>query len=236
MSDDNLLKTVKKFDGSNFQAWKFRLNTILVAHAMQDVVNGTRAMPADAGSDAGKKWVKDNAKAMCFMSSSVKDSQLECLLNCTTAKEMWDKLCRIHEQKSEANKLLLLQKFHGYRMDLNESVVQHVSCIQNMATQLTDVGEAVSDAAIIAKVLGSLPSRYNALQTAWDSVPVENQSLENLLERLIKEEKKLEGDEDVTSALAAVSLGGKAKKNIAASAGKNSAKSRDSDKTDVECF
>lgn len=67
-----------------------------------------------------------------------------------------------------------------------------------MATQIKDVREDISDIAIMAKVLRSLPSRYNALQTAWDSVPEENQSLDNLLERLLKEEERLEGDEDTT--------------------------------------
>jgi len=43
-----------------------------------------------------------------------------------------------------------------------------------MATQLKDVGEKISDTAIMAKILGSLPSRYNALQTAWDSVAENN--------------------------------------------------------------
>lgn len=173
---------------------------------------------------------------MCFVSSSIEDSQLECLLNCKTVKEMWDKLGRIHEQKSQSNKMMILQKFHGYRMDSNESVVQHVSRVQNLAAQLKDLGENVSEVAIMAKVLDSLPSRYNALQTAWDSVPVENQSLENLLERLIEEEKRFEGDGDITSALADVSLGGKKKKIVAGSAGKTSGKGWDSDKADVECF
>lgn len=57
MSDDNLLKTIKKFDDSNFQAWKFRMNTILVVHAIEDMVSGEREMPADAESVLGKKWV-----------------------------------------------------------------------------------------------------------------------------------------------------------------------------------
>lgn len=69
--------------------------------------------------------------------------------------------------------------------------------------QLKDLGEIVSDVAIMAKILESLPRQYNALQTAWDSVPVESQSLENLLERLIKKEKRLGRDDDVNSALTA---------------------------------
>lgn len=72
---------------------------------------------------------------------------------------------------------MLLQRFHeSVRMNPNESVVQHVSRIQNMATQLKDVGENISD--VMAKILGSLPSKYNALQTAWNSVAENSQTLE----------------------------------------------------------
>lgn len=180
--------------------------------------------------------MRDNAKAMCFISSSIEDSQLECLLNCTTAKQMWDKLSRIHEQKLESNKLLLLQKFHGYKMDSGETVVQHASRVQNMAAQLRNVGETVSDLAIMAKILKSLSSRYNALQTAWDSVPAESQSLENLLERLIKEERRLGENDDVTNALAAVSLGGKSKKNMAASGNARGTETSKWDISKMECF
>ena len=97
---------------------------------------------------------------------------------------MWDKFVSIHEQKSASNKLLLLQKFHSHRMEPDESVVQHVAPVQNMVAQL-DVGEVVSTTAVMAKVLGSLPSKYNTLQKAWDSVLEANQTLENLLECLI---------------------------------------------------
>lgn len=211
------------------------MNAMFVAYGLSDIVGGTSVMPGDAESAAGKKWIKDNAKAMCLVASSVEDNQLDSLLTCGTAREMWAKLGSIHEQKSASNKLLLLQKFHEYRMNPNESVVQHVACVQNMATQLKDVGEKISDAAIMAKVLGSLPSRYNALQTAWDSVSEDSQSLENLLERLIKEEKRLEGDDGVTRALAALSVGGK-QKQVTVNTNKDGGKSRDKNKADAECF
>ncbi|KAG7203937.1 hypothetical protein KM043_017095 [Ampulex compressa] len=102
---------------------------------------------------------------MFLISSTIEYSQLECLITCATAKEMWDKLIAIHERTSASNKLLFLQKFHEYRMNLNNSVVSHIAKIQNMARQVRDVGESLSDAAIMAKILGSLPSKHNALST-----------------------------------------------------------------------
>ena len=60
----------------------------------------------------------------------------------------------------------------------------------------------------MAKILGSLPSKYSALVTAWDSVGPENQTLQNLTDRLIKEESRMTLLEE-TSALAAVKMNSK---------------------------
>ena len=89
---------------------------MFVASGIDDVVNGVRGKPVGLASAAGKAWVNDDAKAMFLISSAMEYTQLECLLSCASSKEMWDKLCRIHEQKSASKRLLLTQKFHGYEM------------------------------------------------------------------------------------------------------------------------
>jgi len=55
MSDNILSRNIKKFDGTNFQAWKFRMNTIYIAYGLHDVITGERVMPEDDKSTAGKK-------------------------------------------------------------------------------------------------------------------------------------------------------------------------------------
>ncbi|KMQ87248.1 copia protein [Lasius niger] len=150
-------------------------------------------MPGNEAANAAarKEWLKENAKAMLLISTSIEDSQLESLLTCATAKAMWDTLSNIYEQKTETNKLILTQKFHEYRMSSSDSVVQHVAKVRNLASALKDVGEVVFDVAIMAKILASLPSKFNALKTAWDSVSPVNQTINSLIERLIKEEVRL---------------------------------------------
>lgn len=101
MSDDISARNITKFNGANFQGWKFQVNTLFVAHGIRDIVGGERAMPTGAGQETAKKtWIKDNARAMFLIASSIESEQLESLLVCSTAKEMWDKLSLIHEQKS----------------------------------------------------------------------------------------------------------------------------------------
>lgn len=117
---------------------------------------------------------------MFLISSAMEYSQLESLLIHTTAKEMWDSLTTIHERKSASNRLLLTQRFHAHRMDPTDTVVQHIAKVQNMARQLMDLGEIVSDVTIMAKILASLTSKFGNFQTAWESIEPTRQTLEHL--------------------------------------------------------
>ena len=57
-------------------------------------------------------------------------------------------------------------------------IAKHVAKVENMARQLTDLNENISDITIMAKILG-LPFKYNAFVTAWIT---QMQTLENLME------------------------------------------------------
>jgi len=105
----------------------------------------------------------------------------------------------------ESSKMLLMS-FYGYKMVSRDKIALHVTKVENMARQLRDVGEILSDVTIMAKILGSLPEKYNALITAWDNVENENQTLDKLRQRLIKEETRMTATNEASDALAAMSL------------------------------
>lgn len=62
---------------------------------------------------------------MFILSSSMELSQLDYLITCESSAEMWQKLRSIYEQQSESNKLILMIKFHEYKMAAGDSVTQH---------------------------------------------------------------------------------------------------------------
>lgn len=73
-----------------------------------------------------------------------------------------------------------------------------------MAAQLADVGETVSNVTMIAKVLASLSPKFAAFQTAWDIVDSDRQTMENLQEKLIREESRMTSSEDIAGAFSAL--------------------------------
>ena len=138
-----------------------------------------------------KNWIKKDAKAMYILSYSMEYPQLDCLITCTSSHAMWTKLCTIHEQKTATNKLVLTTKFHDYRMVSGDSVAQHIAKVENIASQLKDIDEKISDVMIVAKILSTLPTSYHAFISAWDSVAAADQTLDKLRERLLREESRM---------------------------------------------
>ena len=80
----------------------------------------------------------------------------------------------------EFSKHSLLQHFHTCKINVNDSVAHYIAEVQNIAGQLQDVGENISEVAIIAKICGGLSVKFAAFLSAWDSVPLNKQTIENV--------------------------------------------------------
>ena len=191
MASELSSRSMTKFNGTNFLIWKFQLRCLLTSHGILDVVTGVRTLSA-AGNEAQRaEWIKDDATAAFFISSSMENEYVQPLLICDSAKEMWESLLAIYEQRSESSKLILIQKFHSYSMAPTDIAIQHIAKVQNMARQLLDLGETISDNTIIAKILASLSPKFNNFQAAWNSVAPDGQTLNYLQERLLQEEARI---------------------------------------------
>ena len=85
-------------------------------------------------------------------------------------------------------------------MDSNEPVIKYVTRLRNLVQSLEDIGEKVSHTSLMAKILGGLPSKFDAFVSAWDSVDSTKQNIALLEERLLKEESKLTKKEEEATA------------------------------------
>lgn len=191
-----------KFDGTNFQLWKFSASIILKSKKLLEIVDGSVSQPQDTSSAEWKSWDDKNSKAEVILLTSIAQHQLECLVNCKNAAEMWVKLMSIHEQRTEISKELLWQKFYDYRMKEGDSIAAHIAKMESMIRNLRDVNEVVSESAVCSKMLSSLPPKYSNFKTAWDSVTPQEQTFTNLTARLLKEELRMSSSEDETNQLA----------------------------------
>jgi hypothetical protein len=182
---------------ANWNVWKFQTTVVLKSRSLFDVVAGVQVKPQQEDGKSAEIYEKElkefttkDSKAQELLVTSVEEQVLVHLLTCESAKEMWDKLLSIYEKKSEVSLHLLQQKFFNLKFE-SESVAEFISKLQDICSRLKSMGENVSENMQITKILMSLPDEYKFLATAWESVPAEKQSVNELISRLMVEEERL---------------------------------------------
>ena len=58
------MSAMHKFDGTNFQSWKYLMQNVLVASGLYDLVTGTRKQPNEDTVKDAELILRGNAKAM----------------------------------------------------------------------------------------------------------------------------------------------------------------------------
>lgn len=87
MSDLKAIQ-VTKFDGKEFQLWKFPMEVYLGGNDLLDVVDGTLARTE---ADAPVFDTKEK-KAKMYITMGLEYDQLRHIINCQNPNEMWKKL------------------------------------------------------------------------------------------------------------------------------------------------
>ncbi|GBP19525.1 hypothetical protein EVAR_102073_1 [Eumeta japonica] len=153
------------------------------------VVEGRTVKPEEAVARA--IWEVKDAKAQLLMVTRMTEDVMLHIITCTSSTEMWRKLLCVYEQKSETSIHIIQQRFFQYKYEKGVDMSAFISKIQEMQSQLKQLGEEISDKFTITKVLMSLPDEYKYFISAWESAPDNKQTIDNLVARLLVEEKRL---------------------------------------------
>ncbi|KAH9308310.1 hypothetical protein KI387_036221, partial [Taxus chinensis] len=99
------------FDGTNYAFWSVRMRTYLMALGFdiwQSVAVGYIIPSTPPIDQASKKAFENNAKAMNAILCGLLDSEFVKVMQCDTAKEIWDKLLTIYEGDDKS-----MEELHG---------------------------------------------------------------------------------------------------------------------------
>jgi hypothetical protein len=89
---------VAKFDGTNFQFWKFQITLLPEQHDLIEIVIGASTAPTpdiDASTQAVKNsaaiktWNQRDSTAKNFIVFTMESQQARSSMTCKSAKEMW---------------------------------------------------------------------------------------------------------------------------------------------------
>lgn len=175
--------------------WKFQISILLKFHDVYDFVTGKAEKPTNqSDSDFQKKltaYEKNDVRAQRAISSTIEREALLHIVNCKTAAEMWTKLHSVYEKKSETSMDYLQQKFFVYSKEPEDNIATFISKLQEIAQQLVDMGETISDKMLMTRILMSLSPQYNSFKSAWESTEASKRTLNELCTRLMIEESRL---------------------------------------------
>uniref|UniRef100_A0AAV1TJH6 DUF4219 domain-containing protein n=1 Tax=Peronospora matthiolae TaxID=2874970 RepID=A0AAV1TJH6_9STRA len=107
---------ISKFDGTNFHAWKFKMQMVLEERDLWEVVSG------------------ESRKAMAVICLAMEDSQLPLVRSASGACDAWSRLEDHFEKKSLANKLFLRRRFFTTMMEEGDDVLEHINKLKTPAT------------------------------------------------------------------------------------------------------
>lgn len=183
------------FDGTGFTTWK----TYITWQLEGDELLETLTTKIESGN---KDLKKNDVKARNFVAAHLHKDVLTKVSTCETASELWSKLLTVYESANPINLTRLHKEFFAYKMDENDDISAHVAKVDNMALQLKQLGKPVDEEAIKAKILDGLPDEYSGFETAWDSVAPERQTMQELVQRLLKEEMRIKATKTKQQTLA----------------------------------
>nr|CAH7749544.1 unnamed protein product [Callosobruchus chinensis] len=176
-----------KLSGENWVTWKFQTTVILRGRGLLEIVTGEKLKPT---GDEAEKWCKDDAKAQEIIVARLENGPITHILSCETSKDMWSKLKSVYDKESVVSVHLLQQEFFMMNFNNSDSVSTYISQLEELKSKLKQAGEELSEKMVITKILMSLPEKFKHFRSAWESVPVEKQSLEELTSRLLIEEER----------------------------------------------
>ena len=98
-------------------------------------------------------WQRRDVLARNYLVLTIESQQQRSLINCRTANEMWTRLSAQHLRNAVENQHVLQQKFFEYQYQLDDDIMTHITEVETMASQLSDVEAPVSDIQIMTKIL-----------------------------------------------------------------------------------
>ncbi|CAB3248370.1 unnamed protein product [Arctia plantaginis] len=99
-----------------------------------------------------------DAKAQGVIVGRLGNTAMLHVQNCETAKEIWDKLNVIYEQKSDVSLHILQQRFFEERYNSSEDVSIFIAKVEAIATQIKQAKGEIAENMIVTKIISSLDS------------------------------------------------------------------------------
>src|SRR6218665_2565898 len=140
-------------------------------------------------------WQRKDEKSQCTISLTVEDYQVVHICNCTSAKDMWKQLQKVHERSNLSSKMYLRKKLYKMRLQDDQNMQEYICAVLRLVEQLRGVGEEVSDQQVATLLLCGIPDEYETLITALEARYEDELTLEYVKNKLVDAYKRKKDSE-----------------------------------------
>ena len=146
---------IHRFNGKDYQLWKRQMEIYLAENKLKPYMDGTTVRPSASATEAAAWDVKDT-EAQTFLMRGLELDQLRFLSDCNIVATMWARLRTIHAEKSDQSIQVLLSQFINAKMNIAETMADHIAKIVSLAQRLKDLNMEQKEPVVVAKILSSL--------------------------------------------------------------------------------
>lgn len=184
---------MEKLTENNFHSWKQKIELVLGHRGVDEMIDKhlCPAKPA-AESEELLKWLKKDKTARMTIGLTLSDEMLKNVSLTTTALEMWQEICNVHQRHTLLNKLSARREFYTATMRRDESMLTYINRVREKASTLQSMDVEIDDKELAMAVLNGLPPRFGTIITALDAIGDEDESFtfDKVKSRLLQEEKR----------------------------------------------
>ena len=202
----------KQLDDTNYSIWVQRMADALAKKKYWRYAQGTEGKPEFdatiiyADTAAGRQsqatalkafkkelnvWEDNDHAAAALIRSGINDSQLPHVRGCTTAHDMWKRICSTHEKQGLNHALSFLHIIVSSRCEDDTKIQDHINVIRTAHERLiaADVDMHMPDQALAGILLYSFPSSYKPIKMTLSTLKKEDFTFAAVSRAMLNEEQ-----------------------------------------------
>lgn len=181
---------VDPLNGNNYEAWKFRVETILIEHSVEDMIRTEYRAEGYTDENRREEAKKRDNKCKSIIVQCIEDTQIDIVRNKETAYAMWKSLKDIYEKKGLSGQLFLRRKLMSMKMEENEKIEDFLLKFNRVLCQLKTSGAEIKEEDTVCMLLLALPKSYETVVTVLENLPTENLNMDFIKAKLRTEAEK----------------------------------------------